>query len=242
MSVWALCRPLGCERGLWGYPGLNPWPQHAWLRWDGPALPGTAPRDGAGLPCQNSFLQYLLPVGLCCPTPCSMPCVRWKQLSMGGFHSRAGLSLWGPCTAGHQLGMQSHQMSPEETSLCSTAGKTPGPPPSLPPNTCVPVFGGRDVFLCRCACRPLYHIPETGPWLLTSPCSAELAGAVRGAGWDRTALQEVNATKQPPPERSFFPGQRWKEVAEKHWTLLHGPHELSTWRHEHREPWAQPPW
>ena len=31
MSMWAMCRPLGCECGLWGYLGVNPWLQHPWL-------------------------------------------------------------------------------------------------------------------------------------------------------------------------------------------------------------------
>lgn len=31
VSLWAMCRPLGCENGLRSYRGVDPRPQHPWL-------------------------------------------------------------------------------------------------------------------------------------------------------------------------------------------------------------------
>lgn len=246
MSMWALCRPLGCEHGLWRYPGVNPQPQHPGSAlpvagWCGPALPGTAPRDQGectqpcrhcwlwsqhcltGLPeqiCKQQEGRYIMSLcvcvsmhvcytarqnqvvvgcpasaassGLsslwdcCCPAPCTELCVRWWQLSTEGFHSGAGLVLAGSCcTAGHQLGMQSHQMCPEETFPCTTAGKTPGPPPYC---VCPCVWGYRCFSLPLCLPAPLLR-PQSGAVaaLLTLLGGAGRRCARGGTGQDRVA-------------------------------------------------------
>lgn len=202
-------------------------------------LHSQAKPGGAGLPCQHSFLWAFFPVGLLMSR--SLHCALCEMAA--AKHGR--ISLWSrtcPC----RLWLYSQAPAGDAEPL-DVSGGPPPPPPALAgllvrpqelppsPTLCVPVFGGTGGLPCCCACWPLCCIPEAEPWPLSPPCLAELAAAVRGARWDRTALQEVTVAKQPPPERSLFPGQGWKEAAEQHQALLHRPYGLSVWQHEHRE-------